>query len=141
LAHLSDRLLTNTLRKPSSDGRESFYWLGLLISMQPLKKPPSPIVMRPVVTSPVNEPSLRLSTRSLALTLPCTVPRTTTSPAVISANTCACQPTVTRQSSRLIEPATLPSMYKDSEPITSPLIRKLWPIVAGSAAARNAGGA
>ena len=42
--------------------------------------------------------------------------------------------TVTRLSGKLIAPSTLPSMYNDSEPITSPLICRLLPIVAGSAA-------
>jgi hypothetical protein len=109
--------------------------------MPPLKKAPSPIMIGRVVTSPVNEPSLRMSTRSLALTLPRTVPRTTTSRAVIFPNTCAYRPTVTRLSGRLIAPSTLPSMYKDSEPITSPLTCKLLPIVAGSVAASNVGAA
>jgi hypothetical protein len=34
------------------DGQESFYWLGLSISIRPLKNAPSPIVMRPVPGHP-----------------------------------------------------------------------------------------
>ena len=36
-------------------------------------------------------------------------------------------------------PSTLPSIYNDSEPITSPLICRLLPIVAGSATVRDDG--
>ena len=59
---------------------------------------------------------------------------------MIFADTCASRLTVTRLSGKLIAPSTLPSMYNDSEPITSPLIYRLLPIVAGSAAVGDAGG-
>jgi hypothetical protein len=39
----------------------------------------------------------------------------------------------------VIAPSTLPSMYNDSEPITSPLICRLLPMVAGSATDGDAG--
>jgi len=42
------------------------------------------------------------------------------------------RPTVTRLPARLMEPSTLPSIYKDSEPETSPLITRLLPMVACS---------
>src|SRR5271155_5525151 len=67
--------------------------------------------------------------------LPLTLPRTTTSRAVIFAATSASRLTVTRLPGKLIVPSTLPSMYNDSEPITSPLICRLLPIVARSSAA------
>ena len=51
------------------------------------------------------------------------------------------RPTVTRLPGRLIAPSTLPSMYSDSEPVTSPLTTRLLPIVACSAAAAWAPGA
>ena len=51
---------------------------------------------RCVITSPIKEPSLLMFTRSLASMLPCTAPRTTTSRAQISADTCPSRPTVTR---------------------------------------------
>src|SRR5271168_2946610 len=107
--------------------------------MPPLKKAPSSMLMRCAITSPVKEPSLRMSTRSLALMLPRTLPRTTTSRAEIFAETWPLRPTVTRLPGRLIAPSTLPSMYNDSEPVTSPLTTRLLPIVAWSAAAGDAG--
>src|SRR5271154_6026597 len=107
--------------------------------MPPLKKAPSSMLMRCAITSPVKEPSLRMSTRSLALMLPRTLPRTTTSRAEIFADTCPLRPTVTRLPGKLMAPSTLPSMYNDSEPVTSPFTTRLLPIVAGSAAAGDAG--
>ena len=49
------------------------------------------------------------------------------------------RPTVTRFPFRLILPSTLPSMYNDSEPVISPLTKRLLPIVAWSPAAGDAG--
>src|SRR5215831_21237628 len=89
--------------------------------------------MRAAITSPVNEPSLRISTRSLAVRLPRTLPSTTISRALILAATTPLRPTVTRLPERLIDPSTRPSMYNDSEPVTSPLITSDLPIVAWSA--------
>jgi hypothetical protein len=63
-----------------------------------------------LATSPVSEPSLRMSTRSLAFTLPRTLPSTTTSRAMMLADTCPLRPTVTRLPGRLMVPSTLPSM-------------------------------
>ena len=77
------------------------------------------------ITSPVKEPSLRRSTRSLALMSPRTSPRTTTSRAEIFPETCPLRPIVTRLPGKLIVPLTFPSMYNDSEPITSPLTSRL----------------
>jgi hypothetical protein len=57
---------------------------------------------------------------------------------VIFADTSAPRLTMTRLPGKLIAPSTLPSMYNDSEPITSPLICRLLPIVAGSAAIGDA---
>jgi hypothetical protein len=94
-----------------------------------LKKAPSAILTRRVITSPIKDPSLLMLTRSLASMLPCTAPRTTTSRAQISADTYPLRPTVTRQPGKFIVPMTLPSMYTDSEPITSPLTSKLLSIV------------
>src|ERR1700683_5444665 len=107
--------------------------------MPPLKKAPSSMLMRWAITSPVREPSLRMSTRSLALMLPRTLPSTTTSRAEMLADTWPLRPTVTRLPGRLIAPSTLPSMYNDSEPVTSPFTTRLLPIVALSAAAGDAG--
>src|SRR6202453_3757425 len=117
----------------------SLPWPGLRMSMPPLKKAPSSMLMRCAITSPVKDPSLRMSTRSLALMLPRTLPRTTTSRAEIFAETWPFRPTVTRLPGRLIAPATLPSMYNDSDPVTSPFTTRLLPIVAWSAAAGDAG--
>ena len=78
--------------------------------MPPLKKAPSSMEMRCAVTSPVSEPSLRMSTRSLAVTLPRTLPSTTISRAVTLAATWPLRPTVTRLPGRLMEPSTLPSI-------------------------------
>src|SRR6202044_292880 len=52
---------------------------------------------------------------------------------------CPLRPTVTRLPGRLMAPSTLPSMYNDSEPVTSPWTTRLLPIVAWSAAAGDAG--
>src|ERR1035441_5311678 len=81
---------------------------------------------------PGNEPSLRSSTRSLALMLPRTLPRTTTSRAMMLAATAPLRPTVTRLPGRLIAPSTLPSMKSDSDPETSPLTTRDLPMVACS---------
>ena len=58
---------------------------------------------------------------------------------MIFADTWASRLTVTRLSGELIAPSTLPSIYNDSEPMTSPLICRLLPIVAGSAAVGDGG--
>jgi hypothetical protein len=136
----------SSLERPQEDRRDSamdsghlFAGADLLISMLPLKKAPSPILMRCVITSPINELSLRISTRSLASMLPRTLPRTTTSRAEIFAATCASRLTVTLPPGRLIAPSTFPSMYNHSEPITSPLISRLLAIVAEPAAVGSAG--
>src|SRR6185437_11147735 len=76
-----------------------------------------------------------------ALMLPRTFPSTTTSRAEMFAATWPLRPTVTRLPGRLIAPSTLPSMYSDSEPVTSPLTTRLLPMVAWSAAADWAVGA
>src|SRR6185312_8725774 len=73
------------------------------------------------------------STRSLAVRLPRSFPRTTISLALMLAATTPLRPTVTRLPARLMEPSTRPSMYRDSEPVTSPLITKDFPMVAWSA--------
>src|ERR1700678_2326045 len=85
--------------------------------------------MRAAITSPVSEPSLRISTRSLAVRLPRTLPSTTISRALMLAATTPLRPMVTRLPERLIDRSTLPSIYKDSEPVTSPLISSDLPIV------------
>src|ERR1019366_1971935 len=105
---------------------------ALRMSMPPLKKAPSSIEMRAATTSPVSEPSLRISTRSLAVRLPRTLPSTTISRALMFAATTPLRPMVTRLPERLIDPSTRPSIYKDSEPVTSPLITSDLPIVAWS---------
>jgi hypothetical protein len=71
-----DRDLSRVIAENFCRQHPNFY---LLISMPPLKNAPSPILIRCAVTSPVNEPSLRMSTRSLAYMLPLTLPKTTTS--------------------------------------------------------------
>jgi len=83
---------------------------GLRMSMPPLKKAPSSMEMRAAWTSPVSEPSLRMSTRSDAWMLPRTLPSTTTSRARMLAATCPLRPTVTRLPGRLMAPSTFPSM-------------------------------
>src|SRR5437879_4948144 len=109
------------------------FWPALRISMPPLKKAPSSIEMRAATTSPVSEPSLRMSTRSLAVRLPRTLPSTTISRALMLADTTPLRPTVTRLPERLMEPSTRPSMYSDSDPVTSPLMTSDLPMVAWSA--------
>ena len=79
-----------------------------------------------------------MSTRSVAETLPRTLPSTTTSRAVMLAPTWPLRPMVTRLPGRLIEPSTLPSIYSDSVPEISPLTNKPLPMVACSAAATPA---
>src|SRR5258708_4565128 len=83
-------------------------------------------------TSPLSEPSFLISTRSLAVTLPLTLPSTTTSLALTLAWTWPLRPTVTRLPGKLMAPSTRPSMYSDSEPVTSPLMTSDFPIVACS---------
>src|SRR5579871_5649768 len=79
-----------------------------------------------------------MSTRSLAVRLPFTLPRTTTSRALMLAWTWPFRPTVTRLPGRLMAPSTRPSMYRDSEPVTSPLITRDLPMVACSWLFRSA---
>ena len=105
---------------------------GLRMSMPPLKNAPSSMLMRAAVTSPLSEPSARMSTRSEAFTLPRILPSTTISRAVMLAATCPLRPTVTRFPGRLMLPSTLPSMNSDSEPLISPLITSPLPMVAWS---------
>src|SRR5579863_8626829 len=105
---------------------------GLRISMPPLKNAPSSMLMRAAATSPCSDPSARMSTRSVAETLPFTLPSTTTSRAVMLAPTCPLRPMVRRLPGKLIAPSTLPSIYKDSEPVISPLMNRLLPSVACS---------
>src|SRR4051794_3144206 len=105
-------------------GAPDGFWSGLRISMPPLKKAPSSMLMRAAATSPVRAPSARMSTRSAAVTLPRTLPRTTTSRAVMLAETWPLRPTVTRLPFRLMLPSTLPSMNSDSEPVISPLMNR-----------------
>src|SRR5579864_4600660 len=100
--------------------------------MPPLKYAPSSMLMRWQITSPVSEPSLRMSTRSVAVRLPFTLPRITTSLALMLACTCPLRPTVTRWPARLMAPSTRPSMYSASEPVTSPLITSDLPMLACS---------
>ena len=104
---------------------------GLRMSMPPLKNAPSSMLMRAAATSPCSDPSARMSTRSVAETLPFTLPSTTTSRAVMLAPTWPLRPIVTRLPGRLIAPSTLPSIYSDSEPVISPLINRplpRWPV-------------
>ena len=58
---------------------------GLRMSMPPLKNAPSSMLMRAAATSPVSAPSARMSTRSVALTLPLSLPSTTISRALMLA--------------------------------------------------------
>src|SRR6185312_5720085 len=90
------------------------------------------MLMRWQITSPARDPSLRMSTRSLAVMLPFTLPSTTSSLALMLAWICPLRPTVTRFPGRLMAPSTRPSMYSDSEPVTSPLITRDLPMVACS---------
>src|SRR5689334_4234700 len=90
------------------------------------------MLIRWQTTSPANEPSFRISTRSLAVRFPLTLPRITTSLALMLAWIWPLRPTVTRFPGRLMVPSTRPSMYSDSEPVTSPLITRDLPIVACS---------
>src|ERR1035438_453018 len=108
------------------------------MSMPPLKKAPSSMLMRAAETSPFREPSARMSTRSVATTLPRTLPRTTISRAVMLAATWPLRPMVTRLPVRLMLPSTLPSTKSDSEPVISPLMKRLLPMVACSALATGA---
>src|SRR6185312_1039400 len=90
------------------------------------------MLIRWQTTSPESEPSFLMSTRSLAVMLPFTLPRTTSSLALMLAWICPLRPTVTRFPGRLMVPSTRPSMYSDSEPVTSPLITRDLPMVACS---------
>src|SRR5271165_6312918 len=90
------------------------------------------MLMRCATTSPVSDPSPRMSTRSLAVMLPRTLPSTTISRAEMLAATTPLRPTVTRLPGRLMEPSTRPSIYSDSEPVTSPLMTSDLPSVACS---------
>src|SRR5882724_754000 len=109
-------------------------WLlfGFWMSMPPLKKAPSSMLMRCAITSPVSEPSLRMSTRSLAFRLPRTLPMITISRATTFADTTPLRPMVTRFPASLMEPSTRPSMYRASDPVTSPLMMSDFPMVACS---------
>src|ERR1044071_3267831 len=83
---------------------------GFRMSIEPLNHAPSSMLMRWQTTSPPSDPSFRMSTRSLAVTLPFTLPRTTTSLALMFAWTWPLRPTVTRLPGRLTEPSMRPSM-------------------------------
>src|SRR5437868_9893673 len=95
------------------------------------------MVMRCVTTSPESQPSLRMSTRSLAWMLPRTLPITTISRALRLAVTTPPFPTVTRLPSptRLMEPSTCPSMKSDSVAAISPLIISPLPMLTYSCGA------
>src|SRR5579863_1672769 len=116
-------------------GAAAGFWSGLRMSIPPLKKAPSSMLIRAAATSPVRAPSARMSTRSVAVTLPRTLPRTTTSRAVMLAATWPLRPTVTRLPLRLMLPSTFPSMNNDSEPVISPLMNRPLLMEAWSAAA------
>src|SRR5579863_7213937 len=105
-------------------GAAAGFWSGLRMSIPPLKKAPSSMLIRAAATSPVRAPSARMSTRSVAVTFPRTLPSTTTSRAVMLAATWPFRPTVTRLPFRLMLPSTLPSMNSDSEPEISPLMNR-----------------
>jgi len=90
------------------------------------------MTMRCATTSPMSEPSLRISTRSLAVRLPLTLPITTTSRAVMLAVTAPLRPMLTRLPASEIDPSTRPSMNSDSEPVTSPLMVSDLPMLACS---------
>src|SRR6185369_10760052 len=94
------------------------------MSMPPLKNAPSSMLMRAAATSPVSAPSARMSTRSVAETLPFSLPRTTISRALMLAFTWPFLPTVTRLPGMLMLPSTLPSMNSDSVPVISPLMER-----------------
>src|SRR6202451_810670 len=83
----------------------------LRMSMPPLKYAPSSIEMRAATTSPVSDPSLRISTRSLAVRLPRTFHSTTISLALTLSETTPLRPTVTRLPERLIDPSTRQSRH------------------------------
>src|SRR5579872_6692848 len=103
--------------------------------MPPLSAAPSSTLMRTVEMSPETEPSARMSTRSLQSMLPVTLPMTTTSRAWMLASTLPLRPMVTRLSGMMILPSMRPSMYSASEPLTSPLMTKVRPMVAWSTGA------
>src|SRR5579863_10516814 len=105
-------------------GAAAGFWSGLRMSMPPLKNAPSSMLMRAAATSPVRAPSARMSTRSVALTFPVSLPRTTISRALMLAVTLPFLPTVTRLPGMLMLPSTLPSMNSDSVPVISPLIER-----------------
>src|SRR3569833_489833 len=94
------------------------------MSIPPLKKAPSSMLIRAAATSPVRAPSARMSTRSVAVTLPLSLPRTTISRALMLALTTPFLPTVTRLPGILMLPSILPSMNNDSVPVISPLMER-----------------
>src|SRR5260370_32616927 len=73
-----------------------------------------------------------MSTLLHADRLPLTLPSPTISRVPMLTVTTPLRPMVTRLPEKLIDPSTRPSIYKDSDPVTSPLITSDLPIVAWS---------
>ncbi len=98
------------------------------MSMLPRKCAPSAIATRGAAMSPSTEPLSRMSTFSLAVTLPVTSPRMTTD----FAKTCALirpfGPMVRTFWRSSILPSTCPSMVRSSLPLSSPLMTTDFPM-------------
>src|SRR5271170_4211669 len=78
--------------------------------------------------SPTNTAECFSSARPLALTLPSTRPKTTRSPATMSAWITPLAPTVNRLPVRVMLPSSTPSRKKSSSPVTSPRMQIPLPI-------------
>jgi hypothetical protein len=98
------------------------------MSMLPRKCAPSEIATRGADRSPSTEPLSRISTRSLAVTLPCTSPWTTTVLANTDALMRAFGPIVSTFCLSSILPSICPSMVRSSLPLSSPLMMTLLPM-------------
>src|SRR5277367_1603363 len=102
------------------------------ISTFPLRKAPSSMAIRCVVTSPLTTADFFNSTRSEAVTAPSNLPWITTALALTFALTFPFGPTVRLWLFSSIFPSTLPSTYKSSDPDNSPLMTTDLPMWANS---------
>ncbi len=95
---------------------------GRCMSMLPRKCAPSAMATRGAAMSPSTEPLSRMSTFSLAVTLPVTSPRMTTDLANTWALILPFGPIVSTFCRSSILPSTWPSIVRSSLPLSSPLM-------------------
>src|SRR5438093_8047234 len=116
-------------------GCSALYWATFAaivrrsMSMRPLNRAPSIKTTRSALRLPVTLADSPSSIRSVAATLPLTVPRTSTRALRTSASTCAALPTVSSASRSRMLPVTRPSIRSGSSQVTSPLMVMVVPIV------------